>query len=143
MATLEQPVKTVSYPAMRIEVMSALASLADPEYQKRAWGQGGIDLGAGVDNLTMCIHSLYDDNQVLPDPARSQGTVLSGDEEISRLRLLGSVLDRVIERHGDAPDPAYLADPEWCDVQREAAMALIAMVRSWALPWPSERGADA
>jgi hypothetical protein len=132
----------VRFPQMRVEVMSSLASLADPEYQQRAWVRRDVEADTGRDNLTMCIHSLYDDNQVLPEPSVCVGTVLAVGDEVGRLNELGAILDRLIDQHGDAPDDVYLSAPEWQEVVKRASLALTAMVRAWALPFPSNNASE-
>lgn len=64
---------------MRGQVIASLQSLADPSHQNVRWGpyEEGVSY---YDDLTLNVHVLYDDCQVLPDPSRSVGTVLYEDE---------------------------------------------------------------
>ncbi len=125
---------SVEFPAMRREVMTALACLADADYQVRVWLNGVLPSPSYYDDLTMNIHTLYDDSQVLPTPESRLGTVLVVGDEVVRLQELGRLLDVLIADHGDDPDTVYLDDPRWSGVIRGAAGCLAAMVRSWGLP---------
>jgi hypothetical protein len=121
--------QNVSFPAMRREVMSALASLSDRDYQERAWLRHEYPPPIEYDDFDQVIHTLYDDMQALPEPERRVGSVLLPGDEIDYLRQLGLVLDRLIDRHGNSPDSAYLTDPDWDEVIALACRALAAMIR--------------
>ena len=121
----------VEFPAMRREVMVALACLADADHQVRVWLNGAMPSPSYHDDLAMNIHVLYDDSQVLPFPATRVGTVLVAGDEVIRLEELGRLLDVLIAEHGDRSDRMYAADPRWSAVSDAAAGCLAAMVRSW------------
>ncbi|MGH9214608.1 MAG: SCO4402 family protein [Acidimicrobiales bacterium] len=121
----------VKFPAMRREVMRALAALADQPYQQQVWFGHKYPHEDYFDDLTVCVHILYDDAQVLPEPSSRVGSVLLDGDELARLRQLGAVLDVLLESHGDAPDVEYLSDLRWANVARSAGLALAAMVRGW------------
>ena len=125
---------TAKYPAMRWSVLDALASLADEEYQREMWTGNSLPRSDWFDDLTLNINILFDDCEVLPDPEKALGAVLVPGDDIERLRRLGAVLSRLIDRHGNKPDINYLNDPEWQEVVRLADLALAAMVRARGLP---------
>lgn len=129
---MEQLVLTMSdvrFPAMRREVVRALASLADIDYQRRAWVGGEFSEPTVYEDLTMNINVLFDDTQVLPDPTQRLGTVLFASDEVPAPAALGALLDEVLDRLGTAGADVYIDDHEWPEVARRASMALAAMVR--------------
>lgn len=107
---------------MRSDVLDALRSLADREYQEREWGKYREEENR-YDDLTLNVHLLYDDCQVLPDPASQVGTVLYADDA-EPLRRVGAVLGPLIHDLGEASDAEYLADPRWDLVVAAAAEAV-------------------
>lgn len=114
----------VQFPRMREYVLDALMSLADREYQAREWGVYKKEENR-YDDLTLNVHILYDDCEVLPDPASRVGSVLlPGD--IQPLLRLDRALDPLIRELGDRPDSDYLSDPRWNEVL-EAACAAVAV----------------
>lgn len=128
---MEHVVRTVSvrFPAMRRDVMFALAALADRDYQEAVW-LGWRPRPGYVDDLTAAVNVLYDDCQVLPDPANRVGSVLVDGDELERLRHLDAVLEVLLDRHHGRDDDAFLGDPRWGEVVDAAARALAAMVIS-------------
>jgi hypothetical protein len=116
---------TVRFPAMRLEVLSALESLSDRQYQESTWGR--YDPGVTwYDDLTLNIHLLYDDCQVLPDPGSTVGEILlPGD--VPGLVELHRALDPLLDELGDRPDAEYLSDPRWQGVVDAARAALEGM----------------
>jgi hypothetical protein len=122
------------YPSMRWSVLDALACLADEEYQRERWTGNTLPRSDWFDDLTLNINILFDDCEVLPDPQKALGAVLVPGDDFERLRRLGAVLSRLIDRHGKEPDINYLNDPEWQEVIRLAGLALAAMVRARGLP---------
>lgn len=116
---------------MRAEVILAVAALADAEYQQRFWG---VRRPSGAyDDLSMSIHTLYDDDVHLPNVDDSIGAVLVDGNELDRLRVLDSHLSPIIAELGDAPDSDYLAHEKWPSVVAAAQLALSALVLdNWA-----------
>lgn len=119
---------TVRYPELRLEVISALESLSDLEYQKNCWGkyEEGVQY---YDDLTLNVHILYDDVEILPDPASAVPEVIF-PSEVPFFRDLGTALGPLIRDLGDAADRTYIADPRWQAVLDSAQAALIAMRES-------------
>jgi hypothetical protein len=117
----------VEFPEMRDQVIASLQSLADPSHQEVRWGryEEGVSY---FDDLTLNVHVLYDDCQVLPDPSRSVGAVLYEDE-VQALRGLNAALGPMLDDLRDSPDSDYLADPRWPQVV-DAARAALDVMRS-------------
>jgi hypothetical protein len=110
---------------MRNEVISALRSLSDPEHQRTRWGR--VEEGVSYyDDLTINVHLLYDDTQVLPSPDLGVPDVLHL-AEVSALLAVDQALRPLMTDHGDSPDHVYLADPRWKAVTQAAAHALEVM----------------
>ena len=118
---------SVQFPAMRRDVMSALAALADEQYQQFVWLGQGEWPGHAAD-LQLAVNVLFDDAQVLPEPSTRVGTVLVEGHEISRLRELGSLLNGMLERHARDADQDVVDDPDWDRVRDAASRALSAIV---------------
>lgn len=117
--------RRVQFPRMRDEVIAALRSLSDRRHQDLQWGVYDPDV-TYYDDLALVVHVLYDDCQVLPDPASSVGAVLL-PEEVEPLRRLSDVLDPILDELRDRPDVDYLAHDQWKDVEGAACEVLIAM----------------
>lgn len=118
----------IEFPAMRAEVLEALRALSDPERQRATWGryEPGLEY---YDDLDMNIHILYDDCAVLPEPARSVGTIIY-PQEVPAFAELADALGPMLQDLGDAPDDAYMSDPRWVGVVGAAGAALTAMQRA-------------
>lgn len=112
---------------MRASVIDALRSLADVELQRRwgGWNTGQRD----YDDLTLNVHILYDDCQVLPDPQPRVGFILYPNE-VQPMLQLSSVLSPMIARLGESPDATYLTDTAWPDVISAARRAMTFLSRN-------------
>jgi hypothetical protein len=119
---------TVRYPAMRWEVMRALAYLADRSHQERVWGLGHTSPW-GVNTLGDVIGELFDGSEVLPNPAAAVGWTLLPGDEVAYLERLGAVFEPLISRLLGAPNQVYLEAPEWPEIAELAGLALAAMIR--------------
>ncbi|TDC32094.1 hypothetical protein E1261_09315 [Kribbella albertanoniae] len=115
----------VRYPHMRLEVIAAMRSLSDRRHGEVQWGR--VEEGVSYyDDLTLNVHTLYDDSMVLPEPSEAVPDVLH-QEEVPAFRDLGRVLGPMLQDLGDRPDADYLSDPRWSDVVRAAQAALEVM----------------
>lgn len=126
MDDLVRPVSEVEFPAMRAEVLVALRSMASPEEQKR-W----IDPPPNptrIENLDINVHILYDDCEVVPEPADSVGSILYEDE-VPALRDFHAAFGPLLHELRNSPDEVYLADPRWPEVIRAARRALDVMLK--------------
>lgn len=118
----------VDYPDLRFQVVEALRSLSDLDYQRRAWGKVDPRVPNRQDDLSLNIHILYDDCAVLPQPKDALGTLLH-PEEVGPLERLEVVLGPLIDSLGNSPDATYLADPRWPVVVSTAREALTTLER--------------
>lgn len=132
MVDLERAVSGIEFPAMRHEVLLTLASLADPDYQRRAWLNGEFEREGRYEDFSLAVNILYDDTAVLPDPGPAVGRVVF-EGEVASLRALSSSLTPLIDQLGDSPDGVYLDAAEWPIVVDAAAVALATMVRHGSL----------
>src|SRR6478735_10589955 len=82
----------VKFPAMRQQTTTALAALADREYQQRVWIAREYPREGFYDALTLNVNTLYD--MVLPDPKARLGVVLLNESEIELLTDLERLLGR-------------------------------------------------
>lgn len=115
----------IELPYVRLEVRSVIERFADPEYQERVW-RGGDRSDGLVHDIDEDIMLLYDDSQVLPDPASAVGDVVYPDEVPPLLRF-GQLLGRVIDDlPHDADEVQYLDHPDWSRVVQAAAHVLVA-----------------
>lgn len=118
----------VKFKDMRLQVIGALEALSDVEHQRHRWGK--VEEGVRFyDDLTLNIHILYDDCQVLPDPSSAIGDILF-EAEVAPLLGLDEHLASLLDDLGDEPDGAYTADPRWPAVVEASGVALRAMQRS-------------
>lgn len=118
----------IQFPAMRDEVLVALDELSRSEGQRDRWSGRVPPQPRYHGNLTMFIHTLYDDCEVVPDPWFAVPGVLYR-AEVPAFRYLGSVLGPIIDVLGDSPDDAYLDDARWPSVVDAATKALEVMRR--------------
>lgn len=125
----------VRYPNARWQVMDAVASLSDPDYQERIWIRREYPHPNFYDSFDQVVHTLFDDWTVLPDPRAAVGAILVDGPEVPRLADLGATLSRLIDRLGDVPDEHYLNHDDWQTVLTEAALALAAMVLAGSSSW--------
>lgn len=119
---VEPPVDPLRYPEMRAEVIDAVTSLADPDYQQKVWIRREYPQPGFYDDLTTNINILFDDVCVLPDPQTRVGIVLHPNE-VDAMKALSNVLDPLIDELGDAPDTQYLNHPQWTTVVTTARQA--------------------
>ncbi|WP_446685533.1 SCO4402 family protein [Microlunatus parietis] len=108
----------VRYPDMRAEIVAALASLSDVEYQRTHWLNP-----KSPDSLDQCVHALYDDAAVLPNPEASVGATVR-EVEVEALRQVDRVFGPLIDELGDVADEVYLADRRWPAIAASAEFAL-------------------
>lgn len=119
---------TVTFPEMRLEVIAALRSLSDRQHQRARWGQ--VEAGVNFyDDLTLNVHTLYDDCMVLPEPQAAVPDIIH-ESEVPAFLELGCALGPMLQDLGDAPDGVYTGDPRWASVVDAAGAALAAMRRA-------------
>ena len=119
------------YPYLRAEVVSALESLSDREYQQRVWVEHILPAPGQGDNFTMVFNSLFEDVPVVEDPMSFIGTVLRNQAEAHAMTPLKRAVDRLHEAMGyNRTDAEYLASPLWDDVVATASHALAELRRT-------------
>ncbi len=116
--------REVQFPQWREEVVDAIRSLSDTDYQRRIWIAKEFPGPNFYDALEECVHMLFDDAAVLPDPSGRLGVLLRDEAEVEALRPLGQLLDEIVDDLGDVPAERYLADPRWPQVVAHAGAAL-------------------
>lgn len=123
---MESSVNNVRYPLMRAEVIGAVQSLADPDYQWRVWVRREYPKPGYYDDFAMNIHILFDDTTVLEDPDGAVGDILRSPAEAEALRRLAEALNHVLDTvgRGDEPDQNYLESAHWSAVIEAADAAL-------------------
>ncbi len=112
---------------MRLEVISALRSLSDRPHQQSRWGRYAEGVNY-YDDLTLNVHTLYDDCAVLPEPKDAVPEVLR-EEEVQVFRDLETTLGPMIRDLGEQRDDAYTSDSRWPGVIDSAVRALAVMQR--------------
>jgi len=127
---------SVNYPTARWQVMLAIASLSDREYQERVWVRQEVPTEDYYDSLDLAVNTLFDDWIVLPNPQEAIGAILIDGPEIEKIRAVGELLGPLIAELKDRPDEDYLNDSRWPLVVERSHAALSAMV----LAGPIEMG---
>ena len=83
---------------MRQQVLHALHSLSDPEYQQRVWVDRRFPNSTYYDDFRMALHALYDDTSLGTDVHMAVGSILRDDTEA---RLVGEVIQALEEVFGE------------------------------------------
>ncbi|MGV9296830.1 SCO4402 family protein [Amycolatopsis sp. NPDC003676] len=110
----------IRFPGIRAQIVSAVVSLSDRDYQERVWIRRELPHPDYYDEFDLAVHSLFDDSQILPAPAPGcVGELIYADEEFPLARL-GEVLGPLVDELGDVPDADYLNSPQWPEVIRRA-----------------------
>ncbi|TWF93477.1 SCO4402 family protein [Saccharopolyspora dendranthemae] len=126
---VEPAVTPLRYPEMRAEVIDAVTSLADPDYQQKVWIRREYPQPGFYDDLTTNINILFDDICVLPDPQTRVGIVLHPNE-VDVMKALSDVLEPLVDELGDASDAQYLNHPQWARVVAAARHARQTLIQS-------------
>lgn len=121
--------RNVKLPDMRTEVISALRSLSDPEYQQRVWIDRIYPHPDFFDDFTLNINILGDAG-VWDAPRDAVGYTLASDAEATSMASLVARLDEIIEAVGsESPDSDFLASPLWQGIVEAARNALESLTR--------------
>ena len=121
----EMELSGLKCPEMRKELIDYLKSLADKDYQYKAWVDDQRP-GGGHDELDYAIHFLYDDTNLARDPKSTLGWLLKNNEEVTLISDLIGSIDHVFDKYGlELLDKEYIEKPEWDAVIQAARMALI------------------
>ena len=122
----------VKYPKMREELLETLRSLADREYQHKAWVENDYPPGIQCDSFDEAVHFLYDDTVLAENPDAAIGVIIENEKEARLISAVCQAIDLVFEALGTGvSDEEYIKSAEWTGVVEAALKALQLMeVRS-------------
>ncbi len=113
---------TQTIASKRREMIALLGELSDGTIQKRLW----IDSedAPNVSGIDEVFHFLFDDTDLGKAPYSEVGRILENTVEADRIAALCKALVGMLNRLGDVPAHAFIADSEWSAVMKLAASAL-------------------
>lgn len=118
----------LEFPNMRLEIVEAVRSLADPVFQRRVWVDGE-PTGYEIEGLDQEITTLYDDTRAMDDPYGQIGITLRDEREAEAMQKLDRVLLPFYKSLPPHYDPAtVLAMPGWKDVVATAQTTLAVLL---------------
>lgn len=125
MEHMERPV-TVKNPRLRAEIFDVAEMLSVARIQRfKVPGDPDVD-------FNYCVHILFDDSEVMSDPASDVGWVLF-ENETADFEALRSILEPLIDELGDVSDEMYLTDPRWLLVQEASKTVALRMQQNGQL----------
>jgi hypothetical protein len=118
----------VKYPKMREELLETLRSLADRDYQYKAWVDSDYPPGIECDSFDDAVHFLYDDTVLAENPDLAIGVIIEDEKEARLMSAVCQAIDLVFEALGTGvSDEEYIKSAEWTMVVEAAFRALQAM----------------
>jgi hypothetical protein len=118
----------VKYPKMREELLETLRSLADREYQHKAWVENDYPPGIECDSFDEAVHFLYDDTVLAENPDAAIGVIIENEKEARLMEAVCQAIDLVFEALGTGvSDEEYIKSSEWTRVVEAASKALQAI----------------
>ena len=118
----------VKYPKMREELLETLHSLADREYQHKAWVENDYPPGIEYDSFDEAVHFLYDDTVLAENPDAAIGVIIENEKEARSIAAVCQAIDLVFDVLGtEASDEDYINSSGWISVVEAASKALQAM----------------
>ncbi|WP_445176740.1 SCO4402 family protein [Microcoleus sp.] len=118
----------VKYPKMREELLETLRSLADREYQHKAWLESDYPPGIECDSFDEAVHFLYDDTVLAENPNAAIGVIIEDEKEARLMSAVCQAIDLVFEALGTGvSDEEYIKSSEWTRVVEAASRALQVM----------------
>ncbi|MEZ5376724.1 MAG: hypothetical protein R2733_09465 [Acidimicrobiales bacterium] len=129
----------VSMPSVRGQLVQALATLADPLWQRQTW-VGHQPPWDAVSDFDTDVGELYDGVSVLPDPRQMLGRVLLNEHEVEAIARLGRAIDAIHNKYGKdttGRDAEIIEDPLWPEVldSARAALAMLLNPRIFQVRW--------
>lgn len=113
----------LQYPEMRVELLNTIRSLADAEYQRKAWVNQDFPPGK-YDEFDYAVHFLYDHAGFAEDSEGTIGLFVKERQELEMIKAVVDALERVFQALGmEATDEEYISCPEWLDVLNAAQRA--------------------
>ena len=118
----------VKYPKMREELLETLRSLADREYQHKAWVENDYPSGIEYESFDEAVHFLYDDTVLAENPDAAIGVIIEDEKEARLMSAVCQAIELVFEALGTGvSDEEYIKSSEWTSVVEAASRALQAM----------------
>lgn len=120
---IEREEHTLKYPGMREELLDYLRTLADVEFQRRAWVRH--ELPPGVENcFDFAVHFIFDDAKLAEDHSGAIGLFIKDEDEVRLIEAVVHALEQVFNALGmEATDEEYIDCPEWAGVLESASRA--------------------
>lgn len=116
----------IRYPSMRDETVQFVRQLADIDFQKRVWMQGGVELGRERSTLDGAIHYFFDDTSIADNPHEQIGLCLVSEAEADAVQGIVERLNILLSEVGkNASDIEFMQHPRWQGVVEAAKMALL------------------
>lgn len=110
---------TVLYPALRNELILAVRSFADEEYQKKVWIQNQLPFKSYGGCFETSMHMLLDDLSLNDDIEKVVGSVIY-PHEVSTVKAFVSFLTHLMDKvhynftYGTyIPEVIYMQSPDW------------------------------
>lgn len=120
----------VIYPQMRDELLETLRSLADREYQQKAWVEHNYPPGILYDSFDEAVHFLYDDTVLAENPYAAIGVIIEDKKEARLIEVVCTAIEQVFEALGkDVSEEKYINSSEWEGVVEAASLALQVMAK--------------
>lgn len=120
----------VRHPYLRSEIVDAVRSLADREHQQRVWLDRNYPTPSYDEDFDAVVHWLFDDTDVLTDPASLVGSIVRTAAEADVMAPLRAALDTLLDTLGaELSDEEYVSSPLW-DPVVEAAVAALAVLEA-------------
>lgn len=115
----------VQYPSMRAELLETLRSLANREYQRKAWVDHNYPPDVMYDSFDEAVHFLFDDTILAENPNAAIGVILEDEKEARLIAAVCTAIEQVFEALGtEISDKEYINSSEWADVVEAAHDAL-------------------
>lgn len=96
---IEREEHTLKYPGMREELLDYLRTLADVEFQRRAWVRH--ELSPGVENcFDFAVHFIFDDAKLAEDHSGAIGLFIKDKDEVRLIEAVVHALEQVFNALG-------------------------------------------
>lgn len=110
---------------MRDELLETLRSLADREYQQKAWVDHNYPSDILYDSFDEAVHFLYDDTVLAENPDAAIGVIIEDEKEARSIEAVCTAIEQVFDVLGkDVSDEKYIRSSEWEGVVKAASLAL-------------------
>ncbi len=114
----------VLYPNMREELINAMRTLSDVEYQQRAWIEHIFPVGIQYDEFSISLN-IIEDVGFFEKTEPKIGGVIENLQELIAVERVAYAIEYMFNCRGNnRTDAEYMADPLWSVVVGRAAKAL-------------------